>query len=256
MDLAETFAAMPGATPIEGLPDAWVWTLGQTYGNAAALTKDGKHAFHCYAHDSWDEGLARAIVTFAREHAAELIAPDRPLVVVEGFKPPGYAFDTVVGLSPTVHKFNANQPDIHRATCEVIPAYRCEFAGDETEVEAATRCFRAAGAQPTRWNREPNPYLQMRMRAANGQEIPKRGFANPPKLLHELRQLPDRENGFVELENYQRRVWTVTWQDTYLLAGPDADQRSLDFDALVEFAKEVLYGPNRSAGEHAFNKPR
>lgn len=255
MDLAATFAAIPGATPVDGLPDAWFWSHAPKFGFGAVLSQDGKHAFQCYAHNSFDEGLARALLTFAREHDAELIAPpERPLVVVEGFAPEGRMFDTLVAVSPALHRYHDDNPDVHQATRAVFPAYRCEFSGAETEDEAAFRYARAAGAQPTRWDREPNPYLRMRMRAATGREIPERGFANPPKLLLELTELPDREDGFVEFENYRRQVWTVTWQETYVVTGPAGEPRRLDFDALVELAKDVLYGPNRTAGESAFTK--
>jgi hypothetical protein len=92
------------------------------------LSKDRKRAFQCFAHNSYDEGLAHAIVAFAREHDAELITPsERPLVVVEGFRHPRYGFDTLVAVSPTVHKYHADKPDIHRVIRAVFPAYRCEF---------------------------------------------------------------------------------------------------------------------------------
>jgi hypothetical protein len=137
----------------------------------------------------------------------------------------------------------------------VFPAYRCEFSGAETQDEAAYRYTRAAGAQPSRWDREPNPYLKMRHRAASGREIPERGFINPSRIVKEFADLPERPDGFVEFENYQRRVWLVTWQDTYVVAAEGSEPGRMDFDTLVEFAKQALYGPNRAAGESAMTKP-
>jgi hypothetical protein len=257
VDLAATFAALPGAVPLDGVPDAWFWTHAPKFGHTAILSRDGKHAFQCYAHNSYDEGLARAVVTFAREHDDELIAaPERPLVVVEGFEHPGFGFDTVVAVSPTVHKYQADKPEVHEATRAVFPAYRCEFSGAETQDEAAYRYTRAAGAQPSRWDREPHPYLKMRHRAASGREIPERGFINPSRIVKEFADLPGRADGFVEFENYERRVWLVTWQDdTYVVAAEGSEPGSMDFDALVEFTKQALYGPNRAAGESAMTKP-
>lgn len=144
---------------------------------------------------------------------------------------------------------------MHQATRAVFPAYRCEFSGAETEDEAAFRYVRAAGVQATRWGREPNPYLRMRMRTGSGREIRKRGFANPRTLLVQFEELSGREGGFVEFENYRRRVWTVTWQETYVVTEEAGEPRRLDFDELVEFAKDMFYGPNRAAGEPAFVKP-
>jgi hypothetical protein len=246
VDLSATFAAIPGATPVEGLPDAWFWSHAPKFGFGAVLSTDGKHAFQCYAHASWDEGLARAVLAFARAHDTELVAPpERPLVVVEGFTHAGFGFDTVVAVSPNLHKYQDDDPEAHAATRAVFPAYRCEFSGAETEVDAAFRYARAAGAQPTRWNREPNPYLRMRMRTASGRDVAERGFAPVSRLELELTELPDREGGFVEFENYEQRVWTVTWRDAYLLDEGDADPRVLDREQLLAFAADVLYGPNR-----------
>jgi hypothetical protein len=249
VDLAGTLAAMPNAVPFDGVPDAWFWSHAPKFGFAAVIS--GEHVFQCYGHASYDEGLARAVLEFCRAHDDELIAP-HPLVVAEGFSHEGFAFDTVVAVGPTIHKYHGDTPDVHEATRAVFPAYRCEFSGAETEDEAAFRYTRAAGAQPTRWNREPNPYLRMRMRAASGREIPDLGFANPTKLVHELTQLPDRPDGFVEFENYERRLWTVRWADGYEVTEGDAESSSMELPELVELAKTVLYGPNRTAGESAF----
>lgn len=168
--MAATFAALPGAVPLDGVPDAWFCTHAPEFGHTAILSRAGKHAFQCYAHNSYDEGVARAVVTFAREHDDELIAaPEHPLVVVEGFEHPGFGFDTVVAVRATVHKYQSDKPEVTRA---VFPAYGCEFSGAETQDEAAYRYTRAAGAQPSRWDREPNSYLKIRHRAASGREIP------------------------------------------------------------------------------------
>jgi hypothetical protein len=235
VDLA---AAFPGGAPLDGVPGSWVWTHATTFGHCVVLSEDGKHVFHSYAHASYDEGLARAILLFCRAHSIELTAP-RPLVVVEGFTHEGYGFDTVVAVAPAIHRYDADNPDLHEATRAVFPAYRCEFSGTETEHEAAYRYARAAGAQPTRWRREPNPYLKMRMRAATGRVVPERGFVNPPRLLRELAELPRRVDGFVEFENYERRVWLVRWDEAYIVTG-DGAARRMDLDEVVAFATEVL----------------
>jgi hypothetical protein len=265
LDLKATFATIPGAEPVSGLPDAWTWSSvgkpraeltgnSSRYGFAAVLSRDGAHAFQCYAHDSYDESLVRAILAFARGRDAELIAPpERPLVAVEGFAHPRYGFDMLVAICPSIHRYHEEKPDVHEATRAVFPAYRCEFSGEEDEVEAAYRYDRAAGVEPTRWNREPNPYLRMRMRTWD--DIPERGFAWPPTLLSELASLPKYKDGFVEFENYERRVWAVTWRDAYVLAEGRGEPRRMDLDELTEFVKQALYGPNRASGESALTGP-
>jgi hypothetical protein len=257
VDLA-VLESLPNIEPLDGLPDAWTWTTTPTarsYSAAVALSTDRGHVFECYAHDSFDEGLARAILDFARSHESELLAPPETLLVVaDGFTHPGYRFDTVVSMSPRVHHFHEEHPEVHQVTRAVFAAYRCEFAGTENEDEVVYRCTRAAGVQPNVWNREPKPYLRMRYLPAAGPVIAQRGFTGAKALLRELTRLPDRENGFVEFENWQNRVWTVTWQDAYVVTQDGAEIARLDLDAVTEFAKDTLLGPNRSAGESSFLK--
>jgi hypothetical protein len=253
VDLAEHFSALSGATSVDGVPDAWFRTHAPTFGEHVVLSGDREHAFRFFAHDSYDEGLARAILAAVRERGDELAAPpEQPLAVVTGFRPPGFAFDTLVSIGPGVHRYDVDEADVHAVTRAVIPAYRCEFSGFETEDQVAHRHNRAAGVQGTRWNREPNPYLRMRHRTDSGREIPERGFVNPSRLLTEFARLPGRDGGFVEFENWQRRVWTVTWQGTHVLTENGGDAGPLGLDDLIEFAKDVLLAPNRSAGESAF----
>ena len=72
------------------------------------LSKDGKHACHCYAHNSYDEGLARAVLVFARDH--DIVAPQElPLTVAEGFAHPGYGFDTVASWQDAPYSTDAER---------------------------------------------------------------------------------------------------------------------------------------------------
>src|SRR5690349_15589737 len=126
VELASTFEAMPNAGRLDDLSEAWHWWTAPGFDFAAALSQDGKHVFQCYALESYDEGLVAAVLSFAREHENELVAaPDRPLVVAEGFAHPGYTFDTVVAFGPTVHKYHEDNRELHQATRAVQPAYRC-----------------------------------------------------------------------------------------------------------------------------------
>jgi len=251
-------AGLPNIKPLDGLPDAWTWTRTPTaprYSSALALSTDRAHVFECYAHDSFDEGLARAILEFARSRESDLLAPPETLLVVaESFSHEGYLFDTVVSVSPRVHRFSEENPELHQATRAVFPSYRCEFSGTEDEEQLRFRYARAAGAQPTRWGREPNPYLRLRYRAANGREHPRRGFVGAKTVVRELTELPSRENGFVEFENWQNRVWTATWQDACVLSDGESEVGRMDLDEITEFVKDVLLEPNRAAGEHSFTR--
>lgn len=257
MDLASVFAGMPQVSPLPGLPDAWHWAMAPGFDFAAGLSADREHAFQCYALDSYDEELAVAILSFARAHGAELIAPpERPLVLVEGFAHAPYGFDAFVAIGPGVHKYHAKEnPEAHERTRAVFPAFRCEFAGDENEEDTQYRYSRAAGVPATRLNREPRPYVKMRYRAPTGRVAAERGFVAVPTLVQQLRDLdgaaPER---FVEFENYRHEIRRVEWNGSWLLGGEGQQTRELGIDELLEAVKEFLYGPNLGAGTAEFDK--
>lgn len=251
VDPAAVLSAIPDAKdakPLAGLPDAWHWSTAPRFDMTAALSQDRTHLFQCFALDCYDEGLAIAVLSFARGHGADLIAPqDRPLVAVEGFSHPGRAFDIVVAIGPAVHKYHADDPQLHAASRAVFPAHRCEFAGDEDSDDAWYRYAVADGVKPTRWNRELRPYLKMRHRTESGRVIPKRGFVQPVDLVHELGTLEGRPDRFVEFENHRHDVWRVEWDGEWVLTGQSSAARRLQLDELLDFVRTSLYGPNLNA---------
>jgi hypothetical protein len=251
VDLASIFAAMPNAAPLDGLPEAWHWSLAPGLDYSAALSQG--YVFQANALRSYDSDLALALLSFAREHSELIAPPERPLVVVEGFSHSPQTFDTVVAVSPRVHKHHAREnPELHEVTRAVFPAYRCEFAGDESEEETQYRYARAAGVPTTTWTREPHPYVRMRYRAETGRVIEERGFAQSKTLVHELRTLDGRPDRFVEFENFRHEVWRVEWHDSWVVTGESEADRQLGIDELLEFVKASLYGPNLDAGTGQF----
>ncbi|HEU5331420.1 MAG TPA: hypothetical protein VFU73_01610 [Actinocrinis sp.] len=258
MDLAAAITAMPNAAPLAGPAQAWHWAKVPGFDFAAALSSDGKHLFQLYALDSYDEGLVTAVLVFAREHEAELIAaPDRPLALAEGFAPAGSGFDMVAAVGPGVHKYHEKDGPLHEATRAVFPAYRCEFSGAEDEDEVAYRYSRAAGVTPTRLGREPRPVLKIRYRPDDGSAMDERVYFTPSSLQYQFPKLQDEPDRFVEFENYQQRVWRVEWHGTWTVAeltGDAGERRELGLEELLEFAKTALYGPNLAAGTSEFTK--
>lgn len=221
MDLRALYSAQPGATGLGGLTDAWHWSKALGLDSTAALS--GEHAFEAFALDSYDEGLAVALLTFCQEHSAELLR-DQPLVAVDGFSHPGYGFSLVVAVSPAVHQKYLDDPEAHAAVRSVVPAYRCEFAGDEDLRDAGYRHNRAAGVQGTRWDRtEPRPYFKARFRGDDGHLAPRRGFTRPQLLVSRVTRSSRREEQFIEFENYRHEVYTVTWNGAWLLTGPHGE---------------------------------
>jgi hypothetical protein len=252
MDLTETFSAMPNVAGLGDLPEAWHWFYAPGLDTCAALSADGKHAFQAPSRDSFDEGLAIALLSFAREHSAELIAgPDRPLALVEGFSHAGYAFDTVVAAGPAVHRHHPDA-EVNEAVRSVVPAFRCEFTGDEDQAEADKRFVRPNGVPGTRWKREPHPYLKMRFRGNDGVLPAEREFYRPKLLVSWITRNEGNTELFVELENYRHEVYTVEWTDTWTLTVPGAPPRQTTREDLLETLKSALYGRNIAAGTSQF----
>lgn len=242
MDLTSTVSALPGATPIEGLPDAWHWSRA-VFNFAAVLTPGRDRVLQVNVMGRYDEGLARAILEFAREHSAELAAGDRPLIPVGGFSYPGWAFDTVVAVGPAVHDYHSHaHPELHKATLAVFPGYRNEFSGTETEDEAWER-FRKM-LQPTKLEREQVPFLKMRYantRTQGGSKGPDRVLAPLSRLLRELPLLEGAPGSFVEWENRSGEISRAQWDTELTLSGPSG-QRAIGTDELLEFAGQSVTG--------------
>jgi hypothetical protein len=253
VDLTETFSAMPNVTGLGDLPEAWHWSHAPGFDFSAALAADGEHAFQAYALDSFDEGLAVAILSFARAHGPDLIGPaERPLTLAEGFSHPGYAFDSVVAAGPAIHRLYPEDAEMNSAVRAVVPAFRCEFTGDEDEADADYRYNRAAGVPGTRWRREPRPFLKMRFRGANGELPAEREFNRPKLLVSWITRNEGNADLFVELENYRHDIYTVEWADTPIITAPGEAPRSTTLEELLGTLKSALYGPNIAAGTSEF----
>ena len=253
MDLAATFSAMPNATPLTALPDAWHWAMAPGLDFAAALSADGRHAFQCFALRSYDADLVAAVLSFARAHEDVVLTPaDRPLAVADGFAQRGSGFDAVVSFGPVLHRHQEQNAELHDAIRAVEPAYRCEFAGDESEDDASFLFNRAAGVPSTRLDREPHPFLKMRHKT-DTRVVPEREFVSPDWLVKELRALAGRPDGFVEYENYRHEVRRAEWaDDQWGLTGDATESRWLGIEELLDFVKSSLYGPNLAAGTSRF----
>ncbi|MFG1644413.1 hypothetical protein ACGFMK_29360 [Amycolatopsis sp. NPDC049252] len=248
MDPRETYAAISGVTALDDLPDAWHWAAAPGFDSSAALYADGKRAFEAYALDSYDEGLAVALLSFARSHSTELTT-DAPLTLAEGFSPPGYGFDAVAAAAPPLHRLYPDDAEMNDAVRAVIPVYRCEVAGDESLQDAEYRYSRGAGIRGTRWDRPPSPYLKYRYRGATGSVQAKRGFAGLKSMVGTVTRGEGRDDLFVEFENYRHEVYTVTWTGTWTLTGPDGVATPAGLEELLEAVKIALYGPNAESAD-------
>ncbi|WP_461079935.1 hypothetical protein [Streptomyces deserti] len=141
IDIRAAVTGFLGAEPLAGLSDAWHWSRIPGFDFAGALSADGRRLLQLSGRGSYDEDLAVSVLRFAREHEGGIFARNTFLGSVEGYEPPtGYAFDTVVGIAPEVHRFyRVDKPELTPHVRLVFPAYACEFSGGETLEEAVTR---------------------------------------------------------------------------------------------------------------------
>ena len=260
MDLETYFAGQLNNRPFPGLPDAWTCGLNPTEGETAAYSTDHKHVFRCYARSGFDEALVRDVILFAREHEPELLeALATSHVVIEGFHHEGYGFDILVGVGPSVHRSYLDEDaELHGRTVCVFPAFRCELGDNVTAEGFAYLYSRAPGIQSSVLDREPRPLVLERYKAATGRVIPERGISTSYGLIHPLRRLESQRVGegfFVEYENYLSEVRRVEYDGERFVVEYAARQQTFDSaDALLDFVKHTLYGPNLVSGDSEFTK--
>lgn len=240
MDLLSKVSSQPGATPIEGLPDAWHWSR-MIFNFDTILSQDGEHVLEMRVMGRYDEDLARAVLRFARDHSAQITGSDRPLVALEGFSHPGWEFDTVASVSPDVHENHAqDDPELHKATFTLFPGYRSEFSGKESKEEAIYMFRRSL--QPTKLDRAPVPFLKMRYdntRTKSYSTGPDRGLAPLAVLLQELTLLDGAPGSHVEWENRLGEIWKAEFGATLTLATATS-HREITTEELLPFAEQTI----------------
>ncbi|MFE7509916.1 hypothetical protein ACFU8I_01575 [Streptomyces sp. NPDC057540] len=219
MDIEQAVAEFGDVEEVSGLPLAWRWSPMSRFMFSLAMDVDGRWAYQMNSIDVHDEGLARAVLTFARQHQLGRGSEARPLTVVPGFSYGTYRFDAVAAASPPVHGYHHGRNEaLNEVVSAVFPVYQCEFRGDENLEEAVLRFKRML--RPTVITRQPVPYLRMRYentRTGGGSVGPSRGFTTHDVLERELRLLEGAPGSFVEFENSQGDVWHVEWNGSWLV---------------------------------------
>lgn len=246
MNIRDAVAGFPGSVPLHGLGDAWYWSPAPGIDFTGALSADGHRLLQLRAADSYDQDLAVAVLEFARRHEGAMFATNPSIGFVGGFLPPkGFEFDTVAATSPEVHRFYAYEnPELMPLVRVVLPAYACEFSGEESESEAITR-YKMLGKSRL-LGRDPVPFLKMRYantRTKARSTDPGRGFTEEHRLHQELRDMDGAPESFVEFENRHAKVWRVQWHGVWYMAEwdtHDAAPQEIGIDELLEFAAARL----------------
>lgn len=181
VDLEQAVRGIPGVEEFPGLARAWRWSPMFRFVFSLAMDAEGTRIHQVNARDSFDEGLARAVLAFAREHRAGLGEDPRPFEVVPGFSHQGYGFDAVVAVQPGIHGYyEGRNAELDEVVVGVFPAYVREFSGNETPEEAFMRFKKMLN--PADMTRGAVPFLRMRFdntRTGGGSEGDLRGFTTP-----------------------------------------------------------------------------
>lgn len=245
MSIRSVVEGFPGVSPLTGLDDAWHWSPVPGIHFAGVLSTDGQRLLQVTGNGTFEETLAVATLEFARDHEKDLFAVNPHLGAAEGFRAPaGYAFDSVAGAAPEVHRYyEVEHPGLDPLVRVVFPAYACEFSGREDLDAALTRYDMMSIALTAR---EPEPFLKMSfdntrdgVRSTN----PGRAFAEEDDLLEALEDLVGAQDSFVEFENRRGGVWRATFHDSLLLAElteGEGTPRETTLEALLAFAAERL----------------
>ncbi|MBT3168121.1 hypothetical protein HTV80_34280 [Streptomyces sp. Vc74B-19] len=242
MDLQTTLTGFPNAAPLDGLDQAWKWSMGPVLHFAGVLSKDGTRLMQTNQRGRHDEELARGVLAFAREHEQALIGTDRPIAAVPGFSADGYAFDAVAATAPEVHGHHkAQNPDLTAVTYIVFPAFATEVSGRESLEEAQARYQKMLS--PAEIGREAVPFLKMSFdnpRTGGGSTNPGRALTYPRMLRQEIPQLEGALGGFVEWENRTGEVRRVAWDGEWVLSEAAGERRGMSLDEILEFSDETL----------------
>ncbi|GHF77860.1 hypothetical protein [Streptomyces griseosporeus] len=225
VDIERAVSEIGNAEGFPGLTRAWRWSPMSRFVFSLALDDEGDWAYQVNTLDSFDEGLVRAVLEFAREHRLGRGQDAQPFTVVPGFTYGSYGFDAVVSVPPAVHGYHIGRnEDLNEVVSAVFPAYQCEFSGSETLDEATYRFKRML--HPTVMSRPPVPYLRMKYdntKTGGGSVGPDRGFTTPDVLLRELELLQGAPGSYVEFENYRGEVWRIVWDGAWIVNGASQD---------------------------------
>lgn len=246
MDLTSVISSFPNVSELPAPTSAWHWSPNPRFHFAGALTSSGDRLLQMNSRDGFDEELASAVLTFAREHEGQLVGGSGHFRVAEGFRAAGHDFDAVAATAPEVHRhYEYENPELMRLTYIVFPADHCEFSGTESLEEAGERYKRMLDTAHA--DRTPVPFLKMRF------DNPKTGvrstssdrkLALPRTLVNELREMEDAPGSFVEFENHGGSVMRVAWDDgTWQVSDAvsgDGDAQNLGLEEVLALAEARL----------------
>jgi hypothetical protein len=163
-----------------------------------------------------DKNLLRQ---FMGELTAEQVTaptPERPVLLAPSRALESTPFQQRVVVHPSVSQGAVSHTTMFmsQVTRITFPAYRCEFTNDDTRDEAAFRMAKVFSW--SKWERPPGPALSARfhrLRSGVKSTGGKRMGIFPPKEVENTITHLAEDDGFIDIENYQRKLVRIEHAD-------------------------------------------
>lgn len=166
------------------------------------------------ARDFFDPELARALLEFANAWRKDWTVDD-DIRIIEGFKHPGYGFDSVALLGPRVHElYSLDSEALNARSVLGVPIFRPEFVGDESAdlLEVVRKDY----VSTLDWKRKPSPRVNLRFNdtaagyRSTGRKL---GLEKPETATEIISKLTDAQGSFAEIQNYLGEVRKLIAED-------------------------------------------
>jgi len=228
-------------------------TGAHTFTSVVANVLGTSHLILTMSRDYFDTNLATDIVGFMRAQRHELDSTT-DFLVVSGFASPGYLFDCLLILWPSMHRyFTGDSDSLHLHTLVALPIFHCEFTNSDTP--DLVGLVRRKYVNSLDWDREPSPRVWIRYQNSITRSVGKGlGLIKVEDSLVQIHRLEEDPYQFADVKNYlneqirittSRGAWLVTFTSEALVLEPD--QFDPWFHTFLNFGRSQAGGTVQAA---------
>lgn len=231
--------------PCKVIAGAYIYydqTPAHEYTTVIAPIVNGDYYLALPSRDFFDEQFATGIFAFVATQSSTLSGA-QPLVILEDFAYPGYAFDCIAVLSPFAAKqYEYENETLNQRTFVAFPIYRCELSGNESA--DLINVIRHDFLSSLDWKRSPIPKILIAF--GNKQKKKKKGrciengfvLTTFENALAVVDHLAESKSDWLSLENYRGQQCRITWNiDHYNIELPDRDTIQCTRSPVIEFIR-------------------
>jgi hypothetical protein len=181
------------------------------------------------ARDYFDDRFAASMLEFVRDRW-DSVNLSQPMLIIEGFKYPGYNFNSLVVLNPVCgNAFENENATLSSRTFVIFPIHRCEFSGDETceLIDLIRHDF----VSTLDWKRRISPQIYVRFHntltgaRSTGKKM---GLASADFLFEQLHELSSDKSSFIEVNNYKKEFCRFTRKDDNFVVTLSTSQQTIN----------------------------